>query len=81
MGVAIDIDNVVKMYDEHTVIDGLSLTIQPGELFTLLGPSGCGKRRSCEVIIGFNSVDGGAIKVDGQRINDVPVQAENGDGV
>ncbi|MCR1289461.1 ABC transporter ATP-binding protein [Shouchella clausii] len=73
MGVAIDIDNVVKMYDEHTVIDGLSLKIEPGELFTLLGPSGCGKTTLLRMIIGFNSVDGGAIKVDGQRINDVPV--------
>ena len=45
MGVAIQIDNVIKRYGDHTVINGLSLDIRPGEFFTLLGPSGCGKRR------------------------------------
>lgn len=44
MSVSIDIDNVVKKFGENTVIKGLSLHIRPGEFFTLLGPSGCGKR-------------------------------------
>ncbi len=43
MSVSIDIDNVVKRYENTTVIQGLSLKIHPGEFFTLLGPSGCGK--------------------------------------
>ena len=55
MGVAIEIDNVVKKYGDNTVINGLSLDINPGEFFTLLGPSGCGKTTLLRMIIGFNS--------------------------
>ncbi|WP_054711847.1 ABC transporter ATP-binding protein [Bacillus sp. JCM 19041] len=73
MSVAIKIDKVVKVYEDHKVIDGLSVDIKPGELFTLLGPSGCGKTTLLRMIIGFNSVDGGAIKVDDQIINTIPV--------
>lgn len=72
MSVAINIDKVVKKYEDHTVIDGLSLHIKPGELFTLLGPSGCGKTTLLRMIIGFNSIEGGAIKLDEQTINDIP---------
>ena len=38
LSVAIEIDNVVKKYGEHTVIQGLTARIAPGEFFTLLGP-------------------------------------------
>ncbi|TSB47402.1 ABC transporter ATP-binding protein [Alkalicoccobacillus porphyridii] len=73
MSVAIHIEKVVKKYEDHTVIDGLSLEIKPGELFTLLGPSGCGKTTLLRMIIGFNSIEGGAIKLDDQVINTIPV--------
>ena len=42
MSVAITIDNVVKRFGNHPIINGLSVDVRPGELFTLLGPSGCG---------------------------------------
>ena len=77
MSVAIDIDNVVKKYGSNTVINGLSLRIEPGEFFTLLGPSGCGKTTLLRMIIGFNSVEGGDISVGGKRINDVPPNQRN----
>ena len=47
MGVAIQIDNVTKAYGKNIVIQGLSAEIQPGEFFTLLGPSGCGWNPIC----------------------------------
>ena len=77
MGVAIEVDNVVKKYGDHTVINGLSLTINPGEFFTLLGPSGCGKTTLLRMIIGFNSIEGGEIRVDGQVINNIPTNRRN----
>ncbi|GAF24189.1 MULTISPECIES: ABC transporter ATP-binding protein [Shouchella] len=73
MSVAIHIENVVKKYENQTVIDGLSLEIKKGELFTLLGPSGCGKTTLLRMIIGFNSIEGGAIKLDDEVINNIPV--------
>ena len=77
MSVAIDINQVVKKYGDNTVINGLSLRINPGEFFTLLGPSGCGKTTLLRMIIGFNSVEGGTITVGDRRINDVPPNQRN----
>ncbi len=77
MGVAIQIDNVIKRYGDHTVINGLSLDIRPGEFFTLLGPSGCGKTTLLRMIIGFNTIEGGRISVDGQVVNDIPTNRRN----
>ena len=77
MGVAIQIDNVTKAYGKNIVIQGLSAEIQPGEFFTLLGPSGCGKTTLLRMIIGFNSIAGGEIRVDGKVINQIPTNRRN----
>ena len=47
MGVAIEIDHVIKRYGDHTVINGLSVDIRPGEFFTLFGPPAAEKPRFC----------------------------------
>lgn len=77
MSVSIDIENVVKKYGDDTVINGLSLNIRPGEFFTLLGPSGCGKTTLLRMIIGFNSIEGGLIKVGGRIVNDISPNKRN----
>lgn len=77
MSVSIDIDHVVKKYGSNTVINGLSLSVRPGEFFTLLGPSGCGKTTLLRMIIGFNSIEGGTISVGGRVINDVSPDKRN----
>ncbi|QGU94538.1 ATP-binding cassette domain-containing protein [Clostridium bovifaecis] len=77
MGVNIDVDRVIKKYGNDVIIKGLSLKINPGELFTLLGPSGCGKTTLLRMIIGFNSIDGGEIKVDNKIINNIPTEKRN----
>lgn len=77
MSVSIDIDKVVKKYGDTVVVNGLSVDIMPGEFFTLLGPSGCGKTTLLRMIIGFNSIEGGTISVDGNVINDVATDKRN----
>ena len=77
MSVSIDIDHVVKKYGSNTVINGLSLSVKPGEFFTLLGPSGCGKTTLLRMIIGFNSIEGGTISVGGRVMNDVSPDKRN----
>ena len=77
MGVSIQVNNVTKAYGSNIVIHGLSVDIRPGEFFTLLGPSGCGKTTLLRMIIGFNSIEGGEILVDGKVINNIPTNRRN----
>ncbi|WP_027625946.1 ABC transporter ATP-binding protein [Clostridium lundense] len=77
MSVSINIDKVIKKYGNDIIINKLSLNIKPGELFTLLGPSGCGKTTLLRMIIGFNSIDGGEIKLDDKVINNIPPEKRN----
>ena len=72
MSHAVIIDKAVKRYGDFQAVNGISLTIKPGEFFTLLGPSGCGKTTLLRMIAGFNTVDGGEIRFDDSVINNVP---------
>ena len=77
MSVAIQVDNVTKAYGKNIVIQGLSAEIKPGEFFTLLGPTGCGKTTLLRMIIGFNSIEAGEIRVDGKVVNRIPTNKRN----
>ena len=74
----IRIEHARKVYNEKTVvIDDLNLTIENGELFTLLGPSGCGKTTLLRMIAGFNSIEGGDFFFGETRINDMEPSKRN----
>ena len=77
MSVAIHIENAVKKYGDLTIIPGITEHIRNGEFFTLLGPSGCGKTTLLRMIAGFNSIEGGDILFNEQRINDIPAHKRN----
>lgn len=77
MSDSIKIDKVIKRYGNDTIIDGLSLDIKPGEFFTLLGPSGCGKTTLLRMIIGFNSIEGGEIRINDKVVNNIPTNKRN----
>ena len=72
MSQAVIIKNAIKRYGDFQAVNNISLTINPGEFFTLLGPSGCGKTTLLRMIAGFNTVDGGEICFDDRVINNVP---------
>ena len=52
---------LVKRYGATLALDGVSLTIAPGEFFTLLGPSGCGKTTTLRSVAGFVAPDAGEV--------------------
>ena len=76
----IDIDNVTKRFGKMAAVSEVNLSIQEGELFTLLGPSGCGKTTLLRLVAGFYAPDEGEIRFDGKRINEVP-PSERGIGM
>jgi putative spermidine/putrescine transport system ATP-binding protein len=68
------LDRVIKRYGDERVVDGVTLTIRPGEFFSLLGPSGSGKTTTLMMIAGFVDIDEGSISVGGMDISAVPPQ-------
>ena len=68
----IDLAKVTKDYGTVRVVEDLDLSIARGEFVSLLGPSGSGKTTLLMMLAGFESVTGGTITLDGQRINDLP---------
>lgn len=77
MSVAIQVEHVVKKYDDMTIIPDMNMGIKNGEFFTLLGPSGCGKTTLLRMIAGFNSIEGGEIKFDEKVINNISAHKRN----
>jgi len=61
--------NVSRTFGSFTAVDHFNLTLQEGELVSLLGPSGCGKTTTLRMIAGFMAPTSGTIEVDGQVIS------------
>lgn len=73
----VTIEGVVKRFEGHAAVAGVSLTVESGELFTLLGPSGCGKTTLLRVLAGFYQQDEGNVRFGDQLVNDVPAHKRN----
>ena len=71
----VEIDGVTKRFDGALAVDRVSLQIGRGELFSLLGGSGCGKTTLLRMIAGFERPDAGRIVIDGVDMADVPPYA------
>ncbi|MDO9353191.1 MAG: ATP-binding cassette domain-containing protein, partial [Solirubrobacteraceae bacterium] len=68
----IRLEGVSKHYGPVTVIDDLTLTIEPGTFYALLGPSGCGKTTTLRMIGGFETPTVGTIFLDGEDVTNRP---------
>ncbi|CAM3766175.1 ABC transporter ATP-binding protein [Parendozoicomonas haliclonae] len=70
--VLLRIDRVSKHFDETLAVDDVSLTINKGEIFALLGGSGSGKSTLLRMLAGFEKPSEGRILIDGQDITNLP---------
>lgn len=66
---AIEIESLTKNFEDKAALDGLSLTIQEGELFGLLGPNGAGKTVTIKTLCGILPPTSGTARVGGYDVN------------
>src|SRR5207249_1189366 len=71
-GVEVRLENLSRRYGSVTALDGLSLTLAPGELVALLGPSGCGKTTALRLVAGLEDADGGVVVIGGKDVTGLP---------
>lgn len=64
----VEIENLVKRYQELVALDHFNLTIEEGEIFGLLGPNGSGKTTTINCILALLAFDKGTVRVFGQEM-------------
>jgi ABC-2 type transport system ATP-binding protein len=68
MPLTLELDKVVKAFDDFVAVDDLSFNIAEGEIFGLLGPNGAGKTSSIRMMIGILVPDRGAVRLFGEPL-------------
>lgn len=64
----LEIEHLIKKYDELTVINDLSLSVKKGEVIVIVGSSGCGKSTLLRCLNGLENIQGGSIKLNGEPV-------------
>lgn len=81
MTAAVEFQNVSRHFGTPSApvraVDGVDLTIAEGSFFAMLGPSGSGKTTCLRLISGFEKPTGGAIRIFGQDVSDIPPNRRN----
>ncbi len=64
----LELRKLCKQYPAHLAVDDVSLSVGPGEFFSLLGPSGCGKTTTLRLVAGFEEPTAGHILLRGKSL-------------
>jgi branched-chain amino acid transport system ATP-binding protein len=70
----LEIDNMTIRYDGADIVKGLSLTVQEGEIVTIIGSNGAGKTTALRAISGLKQPAAGEIRFQGKNLHGIPAQ-------
>jgi len=73
---ALDIRGLVKRFGGRPAVDGIDLSIAPGELHAILGPNGAGKTTTLRIVAGLLKPDAGSVRVMGYDVLAAPEDAK-----
>ena len=73
MGSVLQAKDLVKVFGKRTVVDGVSLDVQQGEIVGLLGPNGAGKTTTFYMIVGLLRANDGQVLLDDEDLTQVPM--------
>jgi putative spermidine/putrescine transport system ATP-binding protein len=73
----LELRGLTKAYGGQIVVKDVTVSVEPGEFFTLLGPSGSGKTTTLMIIAGFTPADSGDVSIDGRSLGSVSADRRN----
>lgn len=69
MGEILKVNNISKKYDELSVLNGVNLSVNQGEVVVVVGPSGCGKSTLLRCLNGLETIHEGEVTLEGELVN------------
>lgn len=72
MSAIVSVKQLKKVYDDKTVVNGISFSVEKGEVFGILGPNGAGKTTTLEMIEAIRPIDGGTAHINGINVAEHP---------
>lgn len=79
--VILEVNNLQKSYDGKKAVNGISFSVEKGEIFGILGPNGAGKTTTLEMIEALREIDGGTATIDGVDVAKNPYKIRGMIGV
>ena len=73
---SIEVKQLSKLYGTQKAVDGISFSVQPGEIVGFLGPNGAGKSTTMKMITGYLEPDGGTALVSGIDVREKPLEVK-----
>ncbi|MEM1679191.1 MAG: ABC transporter ATP-binding protein [Ignisphaera sp.] len=73
----VELECISKRFGSTIAVDNVSLSVNLGEIFSLLGPSGCGKTTTLRIIAGLVKPDSGRVYIGGNDVTDIPTEKRN----
>jgi ABC-2 type transport system ATP-binding protein len=81
MGALLEIEGLRKAFGDTVALDGVSFSVEQGQVMGLLGPNGAGKTTAVSCVTGVLAPDAGEIRIDGTELTSDPISAKASMGV